>query len=85
MYSVTISSRTATESGDGFGSSPKAYMRSFTDVRNIGDVTVFGEEVLFSRVASSVRMVCHVGGGSILKRSSRTQAGWKFRSSFTHR
>jgi hypothetical protein len=33
MYSVTISSRTATLSGFGFGSSPKAYMRSFTMVR----------------------------------------------------
>ena len=35
MYSVTMSSRTATDSGAGFGSSPKAYIRSFTTVTRV--------------------------------------------------
>ena len=39
-YSVTMSSRTATDSGDGFGSSPKAYIRSFTSVRKIFCIAV---------------------------------------------
>ena len=32
MYSVTMSSRTVTDSGEGFGSSPNAYINSFTSV-----------------------------------------------------
>src|SRR5277367_251642 len=32
MYSVTMSSRTVTDSGVGFGSSPNAYINSFTSV-----------------------------------------------------
>lgn len=60
-YSVTISSRTATDSGDGFGSSPKAYIRSFTSVRKIlYGCTIFLEEILFSCVSTgSVMLFCH--------------------------
>jgi hypothetical protein len=32
MYSVTMSSRTVTDSGEGFGSSPNAYINNFTSV-----------------------------------------------------
>lgn len=61
MYSVTMSSRTATDSGEGFGSSPKAYIRSFTAIRfEMEGSTVFLEEVLFSSVTASLWMVCHV-------------------------
>jgi hypothetical protein len=62
MYSVTMSSRTATESGEGFGSSPKAYIRSFTfsSMRKGRGDTVFLEEVLFTGVATTVGVFCHV-------------------------
>lgn len=60
MYSVKMSSRTATDSGSGFGSSPKAYMSNLTVVRRRGgsESTVFLEEVLFP-CDPSARMVSH--------------------------
>jgi len=48
-----MSSRTATDSGDGFGSSPKAYIKSFTLVRfGREEFTIFLEEILFPGVAT---------------------------------
>jgi hypothetical protein len=49
MYSVTMSSRTATDSGEGFELSPKAYMRSFTLVRLAGKLTydLFGRGFVY--------------------------------------
>jgi hypothetical protein len=60
MYSVMMSSRTAADSGSGFGSSPKAYMSNLTVVRGRGgtESTVFLEEILFA-CDTSARMVSH--------------------------
>jgi hypothetical protein len=57
MYSIRISSITATESAEGDGSSPKAYIRGFTIVKGGGEGrggegTVFLEEVLFTGVST---------------------------------
>ena len=51
MYSVTMSSRTATDSGDGFGSSPNAYINSFTSVSWIirGLYNLFGRDSVYVR------------------------------------
>jgi hypothetical protein len=61
MYSVTMSSRTRTVSGFGFGSSPKAYKRLVTAVSDHDSFlyTVFLEEVLLSSITASMRMVGH--------------------------
>jgi hypothetical protein len=60
MYSVMMSSRTATDSGSGFGSSPKAYMSNLTVVRDRRwmESTVFLEKVLFA-CDTSAWMVGH--------------------------
>jgi len=54
MYSIRMSSITATESGAGDGSSPKAYISGFTlisPLRRRG-ITVFLKEILFSGVTT---------------------------------